>query len=196
MTLTPEQLEQLAKAAISGRIGGYASAFGVLEPSYGTMFDRGAFKQWLKEHRGDVVPIYYWHEIWGRIPIGRAVAGETVKEDDTGLHYEADILDTEEGNHLLKAVAVGAVNSTSHSFRAIDRYQKDEIWHFKRVDLVEISPTPKIFAANPGATVEIIEAPNLESSSSEPARMAPMPASAEAEALYQELQRFNREMRK
>lgn len=192
--MTPDELKQIEQASIAGRIRGYASAFDVLEPAYNTVFDKGSFKRWIREHRGETIPIYYWHEIWGRIPIGRAIASETVYEDDVGLVYEADVLDGEEGLQLLRAVATGVVNATSHSFQARDRYQKDEVWHFKRVDLVEISPCPAQFAANPGTTCEIVEAPGLVSTNSEPARGAPLPSSAEV--IYRQLKQFNEEMRR
>lgn len=148
-------------AVIAGRVRGYASVFGVLD-DYNTIFDQGCFADWLDENRGQIVPVFYWHNNWGVIPVGRAVAGESVTEDERGLLYEAEILDTPKGRDLLKGVAARAVNKTSISFVVQDRYQRDEIWHFRRVKLIEVSPL--VFAGNQYTTCELVEAPFLADS--------------------------------
>ena len=175
MTISEKDLKRLEGEAIAGRIRGYASAFDVLEPAYQTIFDLGAFRDWIRENEGAILPVYYWHDFHGRVPVGRCVVGVDLVEDDRGLKYEADIHSTGFGVDLLKAVITKSVDAASHSFRAIDKYQKDEVWHFTRVELVEFGPCPGAFAANPGTSCEIVDAPGLMSTSKPVRALPPAP---------------------
>jgi len=152
-----------------GRFEGYASVFGVVD-TYGTVFDKGAFKKTLKE-RKDWLPIVWMHD--PSEPIGRA----DVKEDDKGLWVEGQLdLDVQRGAEVYSGMKKGYITEMSHSFRGIKTKtakaeDKSEIPHFLEVQSFEISPVTTNFASNEEA---VITGVRKEESKEEPrARVIP-----------------------
>lgn len=92
---------------------GYAAHFGSVD-SYGTAMKRGAFRKTLKE-RGDRIPVLYQHNPeW---PIGRPTE---LKEDRTGLKFDAEIVDeTTHGRDAMALLRAGVPLGMSFGFQTI-----------------------------------------------------------------------------
>lgn len=137
-------------------VRGYASIFGNIDRD-GEIVDKGAFRAWLNSDRQKNIPYIWMHQI-ADLPVGTITA---LKEDEKGLYYEAEILDTEAGRDLIKAIRAGAVKSASFSYDIIDSYNDlDEIQHLSQLNLLEISAVTTGMASNPKAYVEIFEKPD------------------------------------
>ena len=129
-----------------GQFEGYASVFGVID-SYGTVFDKGAFKKTIKERKG-WLPIVWMHN--PSEPIGRA----EVREDDKGLWVDGQLdLDVRRGAEVHSGMKKGYITEMSHSFKRIkEKVAKGEdnsdIPHLLEVKSFEISPVTANFASN------------------------------------------------
>jgi len=137
-----------------GRFTGYASVFGVVD-AYGTVFDKGAFKKTIKEHKGKF-PLVWMHNV--EEPIGSAMTSE----DEHGLWIEGQLdLDVPRGQWVYSGMKNGYITQMSHSFSSVpgkvetvEAEDKSQIPHFKEVRLYEISPVTSNFAANEQANIE------------------------------------------
>jgi len=138
----------------TGVFSGYACVFGVVD-SYGTVFDKGAFKKTVREHKG-WLPLVWMHSPCD--PIGRAL----VEEDETGLLVKEGTLDldVQRGAEVYSGMKKGYITQMSHSFRTIKDAQVtdagDTVLHIKEVQSFEISPVTANFAANEDANITSI----------------------------------------
>jgi HK97 family phage prohead protease len=144
----------------AGVFSGYASVFAVKD-SYGTVFDRGAFKKTLRDHKG-WLPLVWMHD--PSEPIGRAL----VEEDETGLLVKEGRLDldVQRGAEVYSGMKKGYITQMSHSFASIrDAKVKDgddEVLHYKEVRSFEISPVTANFASNEEADITSIRTDERE----------------------------------
>jgi len=142
------ELRELDK---KGRFSGYASVFGVLD-TYGTVFDKGAFKKTIKDHKG-VFPLTWMHN--ATVPIGMA----NVEEDSHGLFVKEGQLDldVEKGRDVYSGMMKKYITQMSHSFHSLKELIIEEndkkIPHFKEVRLYEIAPVTTNFASNEEALI-------------------------------------------
>lgn len=137
---------------MAGKVRGYASVFGNIDKA-NEIVDQGAFSDWLAENPGKSMPVLWMHMGY-RLPVGST---SLLREDEKGLYYEAPIFDTVFGKDLLKAIAGGAVTEASFAYRILDEYREESVWHLSKLELIEVSPVTKGFAANPMATTELME---------------------------------------
>lgn len=134
-----------------GRFSGYASVFGVLD-TYGTVFDKGAFRKTIKDHKG-FFPLTWMHNI--TIPIGMA----EVTEDDHGLFVKEGQLDLDiqKGQEVYSGMKKQYITQMSHSFHSLKELIVEEndkkIPHYKEVRLYEIAPVTTNFASNEEALI-------------------------------------------
>jgi hypothetical protein len=135
----------------TGVFSGYASVYGVKD-SYNSVFDKGAFKKTVREHKG-WLPLVWMHD--PSEPIGRAL----VEEDETGLLVKEGHLDldVQRGAEVYSGMKKGYITQMSHSFRTIkDASVTDAgetILHIKEVQSFEISPVTANFASNEEADI-------------------------------------------
>jgi len=134
-----------------GMIEGYASVYGVMD-AHESIFDAGAFKKTLKEHKGQA-PMAWMHDVY--MPIGLAA----LEEDDHGLKFIGQLdLDVQRGAEVYSGVKKGYITQMSHSFKEVkSKLVKDasgrEVLHYTEVKLFEISPVTTNFASNPEAMI-------------------------------------------
>lgn len=143
-----------------GAFTGYASVFDVVD-SYGTVFDKGAFKKTLKEHKGQL-PIVWMHDVYSPIGLAR------VKEDDKGLWVEGQLdLDVEKGRDVYSGMQKGYITEMSHSFASVKSAttseEGEDILHYKEVRSFEVSPTTTNFASNSEAQIVSVRSTLSES---------------------------------
>lgn len=138
-----------------GLFTGYASMFGVLEECYGTVFDQGAFKKTIKEHKGRL-PVTWMHRIYE--PIGLAF----VEEDNYGFLVKEGRLDlaVRRGAEVysgMKFRGEGYITQMSHTFEEVKVRTVEEngieVRHFKEVKAFEVAPITANFAANEEAVI-------------------------------------------
>lgn len=143
-TFQAEELDE------KGKFTGYASVFDVVD-SYGTVFDRGAFRKTVKDHNGRF-PIVWMHEV--KEPIGSAI----VDEDEKGLRVrEGQLdLDVQRGREVYSGMMKSYITDMSHRFFPIRSRPVDRITHFQEVRLREISPATMNFASTGGAAIESV----------------------------------------
>jgi HK97 family phage prohead protease len=139
------------------KVRGYASIFGNVDKA-GEVIDRGAFSNWIKANPSTPVDLYWQHEHdggWNKsaLPIGVTT---TIKQDRTGLYYEAEINDTAKGLEVQAMLKTHGRTGSSIGFRTVDRYQKKEVWHLADLELGEITIAAAMLSANPMAFTEII----------------------------------------
>jgi len=148
---------ELREISEAGVFTGYASVFGVKD-SYGTVFDRGAFKKTLRDHKG-WLPLVWMHD--PSEPIGRAL----VEEDETGLLVKEGHLDldVQRGAEVYSGMKKGYITQMSHSFAPIKdttvKDGEDEVLHYKEVRSFEISPVTANFASNEEAEITSVRTP-------------------------------------
>jgi len=130
-----------------GHFTGYASVFGVVD-SWGTVFDRGAFKKTIKDHKGRF-PILRMHD--PAAPIGIA----TVEEDDKGLRVTdgALDLDVQPARDVYSGMKKGYITQMSHRFHPIREKSLDGSTHLQEVRLLEVSAVTMNFASNDEANI-------------------------------------------
>ena len=134
-----------------GLLTGYASVFGVLD-SDSEVVDKGAFKRTL-DHKKGVVPVLWQHD--RTRPVGW---GQSAEEDNHGLAVKFQLLlDTEAGRYAFefarKGMELGGKVGLSIGFRvpANGSYVKDNVRHFREVELLEYSVVT--FPANVEAAI-------------------------------------------
>ena len=144
-----------------GQFEGYASVFGVVD-SYGTVFDRGAFKKTIQE-RGGWLPIVWMHN--PNEPIGRA----EVSEDETGMRVRGQLdLDVQRGAEVYSGMKKGYISQMSHSFGRIEdkvkvvRTDGIDVPHFLEVKSFEVSPVTTNFASAGEAMITGVRTEEIE----------------------------------
>lgn len=133
-----------------GSFDGYASTFDEMD-SHGTVFDKGAFRKTIREHKGKL-PVTMMHRI--ELPIGLA----SIKEDNKGLWVDGQLdLDVQKGAEVYSGMKKGYITQMSHTFRAVKELIIEEdgkkIPHFKEVRLFEIAAVTTNFASNEEALI-------------------------------------------
>lgn len=142
-----------------GLFTGYASVFDVID-TYGTIFDKGAFKKTIREHKGRL-PVTWMHRI--EEPIGLAY----VEEDDHGLLVKEGRLnlDVQRGAEVysgMKFRGEGYITEMSHTFKNVK--SRDvvndgvKVPHFKEVRSFEIAPVTANFGSNVEAVITSVRA--------------------------------------
>lgn len=97
-------------------VTGYASKFGNID-LHGDMMMPGAFKKTLKERGVDAKnEIWFLHNHDSSKILGKPTV---LKEDSTGLYFEAKIIDTSIGSDVLKLYEEGLINQHSIGFSTI-----------------------------------------------------------------------------
>lgn len=154
---------------IENGISGYASHFNSID-SYGTAVKRGAFAKTIGE-RGSRIPVLWNH--WPDTPIG---VPTELKEDDTGLWFNADIVEeTKAGAEVMALLRRGTPLGMSFGFETLrsrpveegdsldwsqapewfkNPENKDEVRVIEEVRLWEISVVT--FPANEMATIDSV----------------------------------------
>jgi HK97 family phage prohead protease len=157
----PQREFEVREIDDAGVFSGYASVFGVKD-TYGTVFDKGAFKKTLRDHKG-WLPLVWMHD--PSEPIGRAL----VEEDETGLMVKEGRLDldVQRGAEVYSGMKKGYITEMSHSFASIrDATVKDsdgdEVLHYKEVRSFEISPVTANFASNDEAEITSVRTEEQE----------------------------------
>lgn len=129
-----------------GTFTGYASVFGNVD-SYGTVFDKGAFKKTINDN-GGAFPITWFHD--PTTPIGMA----TLREDGHGLLVDGQLnLDVSAGHDVYSGMKAGYVDRMSHGFDVVTTAIEKDITHFKEVRLYEVALVTRNFASNDQALV-------------------------------------------
>jgi HK97 family phage prohead protease len=149
-TFEPESVDD------KGRFTGYASVFGVTD-SYGTVFDKGAFKKTIKDHKGKF-PILRMHV--REEPVGIAL----VEEDDRGLRVvdgQLD-LDVQLGRDVYSGMRKGYISEMSHRFSPVREKAIEGVTHYGEVRLMEVSAVTRNFASTPGASIETVRTEDEE----------------------------------
>lgn len=151
-------IEASAKAdGVLGSFSGYGSVFGVLD-SYDDIVLPGAFAETLKAAKDSgVMPAMLWQHDPAQ-PIG---VWSLMREDDTGLYVEGQILDTQTGRDAYTLLKAGALSGLSIGY-SVDAYviRKDEtlgreVRDLSAISLWEVSPVT--FPANDSARVESVK---------------------------------------
>jgi len=139
-----------------GRFSGYASVFDVVD-SYETVFDRGAFRKTIKDHKG-FFPMAWMHR--PEEPIGSV----TVEEDGKGLRVVEGRLDLEvqRAREVYSGMKNGYVSDMSHRFQPVRAAKVEGIQHFKEVRLREVSPATMNFGATEGAVIGAVRTEDEE----------------------------------
>jgi len=142
---------KVKEVTAEGLLTGYASVFGVLD-SDSEVVDKGAFKRTL-DHKKGVVPVLWQHD--RTRPVGW---GQSAEEDSHGLAVKFQLLlDTEAGRYAFefakKGMELGGKVGLSIGFRvpANGSYVKDNVRHFREVELLEYSVVT--FPANVEAAI-------------------------------------------
>jgi HK97 family phage prohead protease len=135
-------------------IAGYAAVFNV-ETDIGGMFREqiapGAFKKAITG--GDIRSLFDHNTA---MVLGRTKSGTLrLHEDDTGLHYEVDLPDTQAGRDLRVSMERGDVDGSSFAFRVTkqswDESRDIPLRTIEEVELYEVGPVT--FPAYPEAEV-------------------------------------------
>lgn len=114
---TPKSLQyrtaEIRADSDNGGLSGYASHFGSID-SYGTAVKKGAFAQTISQ-RGDKIPVLWNH--WPDSPIGKP---DELKEDDTGLWFNASISEgTTHGRDVMTLLRDGVPLGMSFGFETL-----------------------------------------------------------------------------
>ncbi len=133
-------------------IFGFANVFGN-QDTYGTVFDKGAFRRTIKEKLdAGKIKFLFNHDPWD-------IVGTLTKlqEKKEGLYYEGHVSDTPLGSSVLTLVQDGALTDNSIGFKrektTVDDSDEDNpIIHFTQVELFDVSVVT--FGANDLAMVE------------------------------------------
>lgn len=113
----------------------------------------GAFKRTLTESP-DVVALWSHR---ADTPVARTPSTLSLREDETGLHVEVRLIDTETNRQLLSNVRAGLVDSMSFGFVPVktrweERKDQDtDIRTLEDVDLFEVSPV--VWPAYPDTSI-------------------------------------------
>jgi len=141
-----------------GTFNGYASTR--KKDLHGDIVDKGAFNHTINMSGGRV-PLLWFHDPTS--PIGMTTM---LQEDERGLYMEGTLdLDTAKGRDVLSGMRKGYIDRTSIGFRTVkDEWNSDaDARVIKEVELLEISPVTRNFAANDGALITGVKSADLSS---------------------------------
>lgn len=144
------------------KVAGYGWTWDVPVNRWGTEISikRGAFRESIKAAKGQPVRLLWVHDEQ-QVPIGVVTK---LEEDDIGLRFEADLLDTQLARDVFAAMQAGAIHAPSISFDVeASEYKVDEkasTMQFTRIPLREISAVN--FPAHPAASMWIVAENNTE----------------------------------
>lgn len=145
--------------AVPKTIRGRATAWNVpIQDARKHAFVRGAFDEWLREHR----PALLWsHDLWDSIfgpiinygpPIG--VVNRTW-DDGVGLYFEARFATTKRAEEIARLVAMGAITDVSVGYRILESTPGEKGDPIKlyilKAELWDISPV--VMGAHPDAKI-------------------------------------------
>lgn len=158
---------ELKEVDEQGVFKGYASTFGGSPDLGGDIIERGAFKKTLtgKGKFGTSIKMLWQHNS-NLPPVG---TWKNLEEDNRGLKVEGQFaLKTQMGNELYELTKIGAIDSMSIGYEAIQvTYPKDKE-KFRRklaeIELYEISPVN--FPMNPKAGITTVKS-MIENATSE-----------------------------
>ena len=136
------------------KVFGLANVFGN-QDSFGTVFDRGAFKKTIRAKfsggKGKVKFLFNhdWDLVLGTLT--------RLRESEEGLEFEGQVSETRLGNDTLTLIQDKAITDNSIGFRRerteIDESDEDNpVMHFTQVELFDVSPVT--FGANDKAVIE------------------------------------------
>ncbi len=138
------------------RITGYAAVFGRAD-SQADRIAPGAFLASLARHAGRV-PLLWQHDM--AEPIGRLT---TMREDDIGLWFDADLSGSRRARDAAALLQAGALRECSIGFLprriAFERRGQERVRVLQQIDLIEISLVT--LAANPLARVISVDGASL-----------------------------------
>ena len=147
----PCEVKAAEAEGVALHITGYAAAFGNVD-SWGDIIEAGAFKDFLAGADAARCRLCYQHqqgEVIGKIT--------EMHEDEKGLYFEADIIDTALGTDVAKLLKSGAIDEFSIGFYAEEyRFEKRDGYDYdirilSKCTVVEVSPVTR--AANPKAVL-------------------------------------------
>lgn len=148
----------------AGHFAGYASTR--KKDVYGDIVSEGAFSHTIKMNEGKV-PLLWFHD--PRTPIGMTTL---MQEDGHGLYMEGQLdLDIEPGRRVLSGMRRGYIDRQSIGFRAVKEDYDGDIRLIKEVELLEISPVSRNFAANDEALITSVKSSDLTSLAEEIKRL-------------------------
>ncbi len=125
---------EIKQAGDDGSIEGFGSVFGNVDMGLDRI-ERGAFKETLRERRGEPVPMLWQH--FDNQPIG---VWDDLHEDKRGLYVRGQInLDTQQGREARSLVKQGAVRGLSIGYRPVDFKFEEDVRVLQRVELWEVS---------------------------------------------------------
>lgn len=144
------EVRELAEADGVGSFTGHASAFGVHEPAYNTVFDAGAFKRTIKARNPFAIT-------WMHSPLDPLGVAD-LEEDDKGLlvHGRVDLA-SPAGQRAYSGLRMGYIDAMSHGFDTVKDYiDGDGVRHIKEAKLWEVALVTRHFGANPDALVAAV----------------------------------------
>lgn len=129
-----------------GTFEGYASTR--KKDSYGDIVEQGAFKRTIEHSKGKV-PLLWFHDPYA--PIGMT---EAMQEDEKGLFIKGTLdLDIETGRNVYSGIKKGYIDRMSIGYRTEKQDFEDDTRYLKEINLLEVSPVTKNFAANDTALI-------------------------------------------
>lgn len=122
---------QIKDIDIKSRIvTGYLSAFGNVD-SDSDIIEKGAFAKTIKERFNDI--FYLQQHDWSR-PLGKFTK---LEEDDKGLYFEGEIINTSFGEDQLKLYEAGIVKEHSIGFMVVKADRGADVRTIKEIKLYE-----------------------------------------------------------
>ncbi len=144
---------ELRVDAAKRKIFGLANVFGN-EDSFGTVFDKGAFKKTIRaKFAGGMGKIKF---LFNHDPFSVLGVLTRLREGEEGLEFEGEVSETSLGNDVLTLVQDKALTDNSIGFRRQrteidDSDDKNPVVHFTQVELFDVSPVT--FGANDLAVI-------------------------------------------
>ncbi len=135
------------------KIFGLANVFGN-EDSFGTVFDKGAFKRSIRQKfSGGKGKVKF---LFNHDPFSILGVLTRLREGDDGLEFEGEVSETSLGNDVLTLVEDKALTDNSIGFRREkteidDSDERNPVLHFTQVELFDVSPVT--FGANDLAVI-------------------------------------------
>lgn len=140
----------------AGEFKGYASTR--KKDLHGDIVAKGAFSHTVNMSGGRV-PLLWFHDPTS--PIGMTTV---LQEDERGLYMEGQLdLDIEPGRRVLSGLRKGYIDRQSIGFRTVkDEWDTDaKARVIKEVELLEVSPVTRNFAANDEALITGVKSADL-----------------------------------
>ena len=167
MTRHIKRVEGTASVTDSGTITGYASTF-TREPDWvGDVVAKGAFAEWLDAYKagGTTLPLLYNHDQHLDSYIGKVTS---IEEDEHGLLFTADFLDTEKAQFARHLAQEGMLSKFSFAYVIRDQCVVElgdgrKANELRRLDVDEVSLV--LMPTNPDTSVVEVKAGRRNSKS-------------------------------